>query len=581
MLTLALSISAPYEPSSGRLLFTGLSAPPSGLIYAVDVYQANGCDLWTMPPLVTTSYTTCVWAPVSSNLSAPYDAAASTATAAATVWNAVYVLHTIPAPLPVTSVSVTVANPSWDQQPTIAATTGSLTVSATTAGTNAGGGSPHDPITLMLVSYAGGAQPVPASSLPVSASGPMSAAAAFFTQGLAGAYRPASGEITFSSVPPPSSGTVYVVDFYRITKCTITSPPLTSDAYSACTWTVAVRGIPVALAVAAQTATFSPARGLWNGVYVLYLANSSSVLPLPVAPAPVTGAAVTVLPAMNTTLAAQSGAVSFSCAASGLLAITGYVANYPTAAQVPVPDALLPPRSISAAALYLTQGPSNNPYFPGTGALAFNDVPTPRADPQTRVLDVTAGYQAQYVVDIFEVGPDCSPQMPPASPSAFSGCAWFSVAANRSVQYDPAAHTATVGLSSATHQNGVYVLHVVDVPLSAGPTPDSGTPTPTPGATGSPLSPPAPRAPNGTVPNVTLAPGSAPPSIGNGTGNGTVSASGTTGKTTIIIVAGVIIGVLILGSVVVAGFLIQKAEGRVRYRRRVPTAAAAGTSQPQ
>ncbi|GAQ88514.1 filamin [Klebsormidium nitens] len=573
---------APYEPSSGSLIFTGLSAPPPRLIYAVDVYQANGCDIWTMPPLVTTSYTTCVWTPVSTNLSAPYDAAASTATAAATVWNAVYVLHTIPAPLPVTSVSVTVFNPSWDQQPTIAATTGSLSVSATTAGTNAGGGSPHDPITLMAVSYAGGAQPVPPSSLPVSGSAPMAAAAAFFTQGLAGAYQPASGGLTFSGVPPPWSGTVHVVDFYRVANCTITSPPLTSEAYGACTWVVAARGIPVALAVAPQTATFSPARGLWNGVYVLYLANSSSVPLVPDPLPPVTSTAVTVLPAMNSTLAAQSGAVSFSCAASGLLAITGYVANYPTAAQVPIPDGLLPPALISAAALYLTQGPSNNPYFPGSGALLFSGVPALQASSQTRVLDIAAGYQAQYVVDIFEVGPDCSPQMPPAGPSAFAGCTWSLVAANRSVQHDPAARTAMVALSSATHQNGVYVLHVADVPLTAGPTPDSATPTPAPGATGSPSSPPAPRPPNGTAPNVTLAPGGALPTTDNGTGKGTVSASGSTGKTTIIIVGAVIIGVLILGSAAVAGVLIQKAEGQVRYRRRrAPIAAVAGPSQPQ
>lgn len=484
---------APYTSSApATVTFANLAALPAGLQYAVDLYQATGCDLWALPGSASNnSYTTCQWSTAAANVSVSVDPASKTGTASVAAWNGVYVLHTISVPSLVTFASATVDLPNPKTALTFAVTVpGSVAVSAWVVGATPTGASAFDPITGFAVNYQGASQPV--VTLPDTIS-PIAVAAMFFIQGkaaVAGPFFPFSGSVRFSGVPAPASGTAYVVDVYHVMGCSVALPPTSADAYAGCTWAADGNTHPVTYVTQNQTAEFAPAQAQWNGVYVLYAVPATAAPPTPTPPAAVTTAVKTFDPVANPVATQALGsAASFSFAAAGTTPIQATGVTFPTADQVPIAYDLLPQTPVvGAVALYLTQGSA--PFAPGSGSISFQSVP---ALAKRRAL--LAAATVQYVVDVY-TATGCTPTMPPTDASAFFGCTW-TVAKDLPVTYDSVGGVATYS-PDASHWNGLYLLHTATVapdaptpaPTNAPNTPPVGTPVPGTPAPGTPASPP-------------------------------------------------------------------------------------------
>ncbi|GAQ86232.1 hypothetical protein KFL_002770090 [Klebsormidium nitens] len=483
--------NAPYNTSApATITFANLAALPTGLQYAVDLYQATGCDLWALPGSASSnSYTNCQWSPAAANVSVSVDPASKTGTASVAAWNGVYVLHTISVPSLVTVASETVPLPNPKTAPTFAVTVpGSVAVSASVVGATPTGASAFDPITGVAVNYQGASQPV--ATLPDTIT-PVAVAGVFFTQGktAAGPFYPFSGSVVFSGIPAPASGKAYVVDVYHVRGCSVALPPTSADAYAGCTWTVVAPTRTVTYVTQSQTAQFAPAQAQWNGVFVLYAVAATAAPPAPATPPPVTTEVNTFDPATKPVVTQLVGSVaSFSFASAGTAPIEATGVTFPTADQIPIAYDLLPKTEVvGAVALYLIQ--DSEPFSPGSGSISFQSVPT-----LAKRRALLAAATVQYVVDVY-TATDCTPTMPPNDASAFFGCTW-NVTKDLPVTYDPVSGVATYTPDSA-HWNGIYLLHTATVtadpptptPTTAPKTPPAGTPAPGTPAPGTPASP--------------------------------------------------------------------------------------------
>jgi hypothetical protein len=479
--------TAPFAPTLGAITFANLTSLPANTQYVVDVFQATGCDLWTLPGNSSTgNHTTCVWSAAASNVSVSVDAASKTGTATVVAFNGIYVLHTMAVPAGeslASSATATVDLPNPKTKPTITVSISNrVAVSASVVGATPSGALATDPITGVAVYYKGASQPV--ATLPASIT-PAAVAGVFFTQGKTapGPFFPYTGSVTFSGVPAPAGK--YVADVYHVSGCAVAMPPTAPSAYSGCTWAVVAQKSPVTYNQETQTAVINPAQSHWNGVFVLYSVDQALV-PVPAtSPPPPTTDTATFDPVANPVVAQKVGSsLSFSFATDGTAPITATAVTFSSAEQVPVAYNLLPATPVvGAVALYLTQ--NSYSFAPESGSIAFENVPVLPATRRS-LLAVT-----QYVVDVY-TATGCTPTMPPTDATSFFGCTW-TVDKDLPVTYDSATGVA-IYTPSADHWNGLYLLHTATVdatpPPTKVPSPPGGSPPTTPPT---PATPPPPE----------------------------------------------------------------------------------------
>lgn len=530
------------------ITYANLPALATGLGYAIDVYQATGCDLWAFPADPTSNdYTTCVWSAAATNISVSVNSAA-TGTGTVAAWNGIFVLHTMPVPNLVILATATVARPDPKTAPSITVIipgTTAVAVSVSVVGATPAGASATDPLTGVAVSYRGASPPTPATILPVAV------VAVFFTQGAAaGAFSPFAGNVSFEGIPPPPAGEAYVYDVYHVSGCAAAMPPSASEnAYAGCVWTsVAQRG-PVSYDAQAASAHIAPTQSQWNGVFVLYPVAADAVRPVPAPPPPVITDALTVDPAANPVVTRAVGdSLTFSFAAAGAAPIQATAASFPTVDQVPISYDLRPAAPVvGAVALFLTQGGSA--FAPPSGEIAFGNVPA--LVPATRRALLSAS--VQYVVDVY-TPTGCTPAGPPTDFAAFFGCTW-AVDRDLPVAYNAWAGAATYA-PDADHWNALYLLHTAPVEE----TPPIETP---PG-------PPATQPPATPTPQQSATP---PPSEADGQ----ISTGGTNN-----VAIGLGLGVGAAGAFVLAAsgaFVIQRRKAAARKRKAARAAAAARSVQ--
>ncbi|GAQ84648.1 hypothetical protein KFL_001990020 [Klebsormidium nitens] len=464
------------------ITYAKLPALPTGLGYAIDVYQATGCDLWAFPADPTSNeYTTCVWSAAATNVSISVDAT-GTGTATVAAWNGIFVLHTVPVPSLVSFATATVARPDPKTAPILivkipGAT--AVTISASVVGVTPAGASATDSLTGVAVFYRGASQPVPVTVPPVAV------VAVFFTQGAStGAFFPFAGNITFKGIPPPPAGEAYIYDVYHVSGCATAMPPSAfENAYAGCVWTSAAERARVPYDAQAASATIAPTQRHWNGVFVLYSIPAAALPPAPSPPPPVITDAMTVDPAANPVVTRAVGeSLTFSFAAAGAAPIEATAASFPSIDQVPISYNLRPAAPVvGAVALFLTQGGSA--FEPPSGQIAFGNVPA--LVPATRRALLSAS--VQYVVDVY-TPTRCNPTGPPTDFAAFFGCTW---AVDRDL---PVTYNASVGAATYApnpdHWNGLYLLHTAAVESPASP---PTTPVPTTAPPPQIASPPPPK----------------------------------------------------------------------------------------